>query len=406
MKDENKTKAELLKELEILREEREKGVFKNITERKQMEENLKKDEHFLNNIFESVQDGISVLKPDLTIRHVNGVMNEWYKENLPLEGKKCYEVYRNADKPCDPCPTLRCLESGKTEWNVVPGLPGSPVECIELFSYPIKDQNSGEITGVAEFVRDITERKQAEEELKGSEERLKILFDYAPDPYYISDLKGNFIDGNIAAERLIGYKKEELIGKSFFKLKLLSLADIPKAVKLLAKNLRRLPTGPDEFVLNRKDNSKVTVEISTFPVKIKGRALALGIARDITKRKQVEEETRQKTEDMALINTLNDAVNRGDTLLEILQLLARETKRVFSCHGATAYLVSEDREYLVMQIFTRPPAMIRRIEKLIGMRIPAISIPLKAGSLYRKMLQEGKPQLINDPKTIQGLMAE
>jgi PAS domain-containing protein len=137
MKDENKTKAELLKELEILREEREKGVFKNITERKQMEENLKKDEHFLNNIFESVQDGISVLKPDLTIRHVNGVMNEWYKENLPLEGKKCYEVYRNADKPCDPCPTLRCLESGKTEWNVVPGLPGSPVECIELFSYPM-----------------------------------------------------------------------------------------------------------------------------------------------------------------------------------------------------------------------------------------------------------------------------
>ena len=214
MKDENKTKAELLKELEILREEREKGVFKNITERKQMEENLKKDEHFLNNIFESVQDGISVLKPDLTIRHVNGVMNEWYKENLPLEGKKCYEVYHNADKPCDPCPTLRCLESGKTEWNVVPGLPGSPVDWIELFSYPIKDQNSGEITGVAEFVRDITERKQAEEELKGSEERLKILFDYAPDAYYIVDLKGKFIDGNKAAERTSGYKKEELIGKS------------------------------------------------------------------------------------------------------------------------------------------------------------------------------------------------
>jgi len=136
--------------------------------------------------------------------------------------------------------------------------------------------------------KDITERIQVEKGLKDSEEHLKILFDYAPDAYYISDLKGKFIDGNKAAERLVGYKKEELIGKNFLKLKLLSLNDIPKAAKLLAKNLRRLPTGPDEFVLNRKDNSKVIVEISTFPVKIRGRALALGIARDITERKKAE----------------------------------------------------------------------------------------------------------------------
>jgi PAS domain S-box-containing protein/putative nucleotidyltransferase with HDIG domain len=144
---------------------------------------------------------------------------------------------------------------------------------------------SGEIVAVYD---DITERKQVEKELKDSEERLKILFDYAPDAYYISDLKGKFIDGNIVAERVTGYKREELIGKSFLKLKLLSLADLPKAVKLLANNLRGLPTGPDEFVLNRKDNSKVMVEISTYPVKIKGKNLVLGLARDITKRKKAE----------------------------------------------------------------------------------------------------------------------
>ncbi|GAI66735.1 unnamed protein product, partial [marine sediment metagenome] len=109
--------------------------------------------------------------------------------------------------------------------------------------------------------------------------------------------------GNKAAERLIGYKREELIGKSFLKLKLLSLADIPKAAKLLVKNLRGQPTGSDEFVLNRKDNSKVTVEISTYPVKIKGRTLALGIARDITERKNSQRKLR--TMESAIAKSIN-----------------------------------------------------------------------------------------------------
>lgn len=148
-----------------------------------------------------------------------------------------------------------------------------------------------------ELEEDIEKRKKVEGELKDSEERLKILFDYAPDAYYISDLKGKFIDGNKAAERLMGNKKEKLIGKNFLKLKLLSLTDIPKAAKLLVKNLRGQPTGPDEFVLQRKDKSKVTVEIFTYPVKIEGSTFVLGIARDITERKQIEKALRRSQQE-------------------------------------------------------------------------------------------------------------
>lgn len=60
-----------------------------------------------------------------------------------------------------------------------------------------------------------TERKRIEEELKNSEEWLRILFEYAPDAYYLNDLKGNCVDGNKSAEDISGYKRKELIGKNF-----------------------------------------------------------------------------------------------------------------------------------------------------------------------------------------------
>lgn len=158
------------------------------------------------------------------------------------------------------------------------------------------------------------ERERAERALRESEERFKILFEFAPDAYYMSDLKGDFIDGNKAAEELTGYDKNELIGKSFLKLKLLSLGQIPKAAALLARNALGQVTGPDEFVLNRKDGGQVPVEIRTFPVQIKGQTVVLGIARDTTERKRAEEVlARERDLLQALMDNIPDTIYFKDT---------------------------------------------------------------------------------------------
>jgi len=165
------------------------------------------------------------------------------------------------------------------------------------------------------IVTDITERKRAEEKLKSSEERLKILFDFAPDAYYLSNLKGTFIDGNKVAEELTGYKKEELVGKNFLKRKLLSSDQIPKAAALLAKNALGRATGPDEFILNRKDGTRVRVEIRTYPVKIKNKILVLGIARDITERTRAQDALQQSFK--KLRKTLDETVRALATAVEL-----------------------------------------------------------------------------------------
>lgn len=134
------------------------------------------------------------------------------------------------------------------------------------------------------FAHDLTDRKRAEQDLRDGEERLKILFEHAPDTIYLNDLKGKFIDGNKKAEELTGYKREDLIGKNFLKLKLLGPDQVPKAAAALAKNMLGKPTGPDEFTLMKRDGTRIVAEINTYPIKIKNKTLVMGIARDISDR--------------------------------------------------------------------------------------------------------------------------
>ena len=152
-----------------------------------------------------------------------------------------------------------------------------------------ENKNIAAIIGVG---RDITERKKAENELKESENRLNVIFESAPDSYYLNDFEGMFIDGNRAAEELLGYPREELIGKNFVDAGILSMDGAEKALKVLAENINGKSTGPDEYTLRRKDGTKVDVEILAHPVKIGDENMVLGIARNITGRKQAEKALR------------------------------------------------------------------------------------------------------------------
>jgi two-component system cell cycle sensor histidine kinase/response regulator CckA len=182
---------------------------------------------------------------------------------------------------------------------------------------PIYGEN-GLYEGALGVFRDITEQKRLEDERRKSDERWKLLFDFAPDAYYLSDLKGTFIAGNRAAEELVGYGKEELIGKSFLNLKLLPLDQIPKAAALLAKNAMGFSTRNDEFVLNRKDGGQVQVEISTFPLELDGRTVVLGIARNVTDRNKDKKALQESERDKQIIlDSLSEGISYHDTQLRI-----------------------------------------------------------------------------------------
>jgi PAS domain S-box-containing protein len=160
-----------------------------------------------------------------------------------------------------------------------------------------KDENGEMIGSFVAFV-DMTEHRRVEDELRLSEEKYRVLVENSPIGLYYSDLQGRFLYGNKQAENMVGFKREELIGKNFLKLKLLDPRDIPRAAKLLALNNLSRSTGPDKFNLTKKDGSKIMVEISTTIINYQGQKAVLGMVNDITERKQAEELLQRQARDL------------------------------------------------------------------------------------------------------------
>ena len=236
-------------------------------------------------IFENLLDGIITLDLNGNVTSANNVVLSYGYEEEELIGKNVLEFITEKYWPMIH-EHLVDLREGKSAQGEVELKTKQGILMAEFRSSPIKEE--GEIIGFLSVIRDITEMKRAEQRLRESEERLRQLIEYAPDAIYITDLYGNFIDGNKQAEQMVGYKKEELIGKNMLEVGLLPEKYLPKAAGLLGKNLGRQRTGPDEFELIRKDGTTVTVEISSFPIEREGKVEVMGIARDITERNNME----------------------------------------------------------------------------------------------------------------------
>ena len=72
---------------------------------------------------------------------------------------------------------------------------------------------------------EISARKQIERSLKNKEDRFRTIFSHAPVTYFLCNLSGDFLDGNLAAHQLTGYTNEELFGKNFINLNLIDKKD-------------------------------------------------------------------------------------------------------------------------------------------------------------------------------------
>jgi PAS domain S-box-containing protein/putative nucleotidyltransferase with HDIG domain len=271
----------------------------DITEQKMLEHNLMDSEHFVNSLFTSITDGISVLDRELNIIRVNPTMEKWYPQSVPLIGKKCYKAYHCATKKCKICPSIKVINTGKPANEIVPkrGPAGEVIGWLSIYSYPFIDISTKKLTGVIEYVRDITSHKIAEESLELSEHRYKELWDNAPVAYHTLNKNGIITSVNQTELTMLGYSREQMIGKSIFDF--VEQDQREEAEKRFHRKISGKETPKAKSRLYQcSDGSKIFVSVDDMLEHDKhGRITGIRTTMvNITKQKEIEEELKQSLE--------------------------------------------------------------------------------------------------------------
>jgi PAS domain S-box-containing protein len=162
---------------------------------------------------------------------------------------------------------------------------------------------AGNISGAIESIRDITDKKRAEEELRDAHEKYTKAFLSAPDAIAISELDtGRFIEVNDAATRIFGYSRDELIGKSALELGIL----LKKEDRELLIDQVREQGRVSQFELSerRKSGELYNALINADTISIGNVPYLLTLVQDITDRKRAEQSAK---ENLVLYQTLSES---------------------------------------------------------------------------------------------------
>ncbi len=244
------------------------------------------------NIIENIHDGYFEIDLAGNYTFINDALCEihgYSKEELIGKNNRQYTDKENAKKAFESFSQI--FKTGKTgkifDYEII--RKDGTKRQLEVSASLIKD-SSATVTGFRGIIRDITERKQAEETLALSEARYRTILEEMDEGYFEVDLAGHYTFVNEANCRLLGYDREELIGKSY------RCQMEEKDIQTVTNAFGRIyQTGKPERNINytaiRKDGTLGYAEITGFPLQNrKGETIGFrGVARDITERKRTEE---------------------------------------------------------------------------------------------------------------------
>jgi len=280
------------------------AIYSDETKRKVAEKKLKESEEQKRAILDGSPNMMLYLDKNLTIIWANKKAASVINKTLyDIIGYTCHKIFQGKDTPCPGCPCIKALQTGNVENEIVhqPAMNIAGETYWDNYAVPIKD-NHGQIIAITEIAHDITARKLAEDKLRESEERFRRLVETTSDWIWEVDRNAVYTYVSPKIKSILGYKREEVLGKTPFDLmppdEARRIVDIFTPIAAQHKPFKELKNAN-----LHKDGHPVIIETSGIPFFDKEGVFQgyLGLDRDISEKIRAEEITRLANAELAQI---------------------------------------------------------------------------------------------------------
>jgi len=325
------------------------GIDRDVTERTEMEDALRESEHRLRTIIDNAYDGISIQEHDFVVGKVRLI--ECNRRYVEMSGRSREELMA-ADNLLDLTSTRITTAAG--EDSDVALRAGRPARGTSVWTLPDGDERVFEWTAVPlqrgdriqviGIDRDVTERKHLEDELRRSEERLRLIVDNAHDGINIMEFdpateKTKLIFCNDRFAEMSGRSKEELLARGDLTglTTALHVNDEPDVVECWLKGVP--VSGMSSW--HRPDGKENVFGWTGVPCRVGDVIHIIGIDRDITEQRKAEEEVRESERRLRAI--LDNAYD-GISICEIDPVA--DTRKMLYCNDRYIEMSGRTRQEL------------------------------------------------------------
>ena len=370
------------------------GFFQDITVRKLSEAARMESMARFQAIVEAFDGLIYICSPDYRIEFMNQHLIE--RTGRDAVGELCYRALHDRDSVCDWCVNERVFQGETVRWEVQ-----SPKDqsWYYVVNSPIRHVD-GSMSKQA-MIMDITKRKRAEEDLRASEERFRQFFKNVPDYCYIISPQGYILNINDAALHLLGYEREELVGKPLAMI--YARESISKMEEIFQRWKEEGQLRNEEMVITTKNGEERVVLLNAGTVHGKdGEVLySTSVQTDITDRKQAEDMLRER--ESALRYTQEDLQKLAGRLIhaqeEELRRLSRELHDDLTQRLA---VIAIDAGKIELDLGKRPETCPEISMKISQMKEQLISVAEDVHAISRQL----HPTILDDLGLVRAIESE
>jgi PAS domain S-box-containing protein len=283
-------------------------------------------------ILSAMGDGISIQDKNYVIVYQNTIHKKSFGNHI---GEYCYKAYRLRENICEKCPISATFKDGRIHKLQRELQTEKEIRYIEIATSPLKNSKGNIIAGI-ELVRDITDRKQAEEALKDREALLQLQFNRMPIGCITWDVNFLVISWNPAAEKIFGFTLEDAKGKHPYELIVPQDAQ-PHVDTIWQRLLEGDITAHSENENITKNGNFITCYWVNTPLKKPDGTIigVISMVQDITDRKKAEESLKKSEEELIKrVKELEDfydmAIGRELRMIQLkkeIQILKEELEK-------------------------------------------------------------------------------